>query len=97
MDIGERGTRYEYHLTERGASLMPVFVAMNQWANEHVYGKGNEAVDLFERSSGKRLLQLVPRDRDGKTLRNTDIVARPGPGASAAARARINAIVAPGD
>ncbi len=92
VDIGERGTRYEYHLTERGRSLVPVFVAINQWGNEQVFGKGHEAVHLYERSSGKKLQKLLPRDRAGNALSAEDILAKPGPGASAAAKARINAI-----
>ena len=46
VNIGERGARYEYHLTDRGESLLPVIVAISQWANEQLFGKGHEAVDL---------------------------------------------------
>ena len=33
-----RPTRYEYHLTEKGADLLPVLQAMVRWANIHVPG-----------------------------------------------------------
>ncbi|WP_439106102.1 winged helix-turn-helix transcriptional regulator [Congregibacter sp.] len=89
VDIGEHGTRYEYQLTERGESLMPVIVAMTQWGNEQVYGKDREAVSFFEKRSGKKLLKLRPTDRDGNVLGLKDIVVRAGPGASSAARQRI--------
>jgi len=92
VNIGERGTRYEYHLTDRGESLLPVIVTINQWGNEQVFGKGREAINLYERSSGKKLLKLLPRDRDGKVLSTGDIVAKAGPGASEAAKERISAI-----
>lgn len=89
VDIGERGTRYEYHLTSRGESLLPVIIAISQWSNEQVFGKGREATRLFEKSSRKKLLKLLPRDRDGKILNLDDIVVKPGPGASRATVDRI--------
>ncbi len=92
VNIGERGARYEYHLTDRGESLLPAIVAISQWSNEQVFGSGHEAVDLCERSSGKKLLKLLPRDRYGNILNVTDIIARAGPGASTAAKARLRAI-----
>ncbi len=95
VNVGERGARYEYRLTDRGESLMPVIIAISQWANEQLFGRGREAVDLVERSTGRKLLKLLPRDRDGNVLSATDIIARAGPGASAAARARIRAISEP--
>ncbi|MFT4769980.1 MAG: DNA-binding HxlR family transcriptional regulator [Glaciecola sp.] len=92
VDIGERGARYEYHLTDKGESLITVLVAINQWANEQMFAKGREAVNLCARSSGRKLPKLVPRDHDGKVLAAGDILAKAGPGASAAAKERINAI-----
>lgn len=94
-DVGERGTRFEYRLTERGRSLLPVFIAVTQWGNEHVYGAGREPVTLHERSSGEALSSLVPIGSDGNALDLGDIVVRPGPGASPATRRRIAAIAPP--
>lgn len=88
-DIGERGARYAYKLTEKGRSLATVLVAMAQWSNEHVFGKGREPVLLAERSTGKTLKKLTPRSANGKPLQWRDIVAQPGPGANKAARVRI--------
>ena len=39
-DIGEHGTRYAYHLTDRGRALETVLFAVQEWGNEHVYGEG---------------------------------------------------------
>ncbi|WOJ96999.1 helix-turn-helix domain-containing protein [Congregibacter brevis] len=92
VDVGEQGTRYEYRLTERGESLMPVFVAMTQWGNEQIYGARSEPVDFYEKASGKKLLKLQPRDRQGNALANGDIAVKAGPGASAATIKRISLI-----
>ncbi len=91
FDIGERGTRYEYRLSARGRSLVPVFVAINQWGNEQVFGKDRDAITLLEKSSGKKLLKLLPRDRDGKVLGFGDITAKAGPSANTAAKKRVQA------
>ena len=88
-DVGERGSRYAYKLTAKGRSLAPVFIAMSQWSNEHVFGAGGEPVFLIERKTGRKLKKLAPTDADGKPLQWRDIATRPGPGANKAARARI--------
>lgn len=88
-DIGERGSRYAYKLTEKGKSLVPVLVAMVQWANEHLFSEGTEPVFLVERKSGKPLKRLIPSNARGRALKWGDILARPGPGADRATRARI--------
>lgn len=89
VDIGERGSRYEYKLTEKGRTLLPVFVAMTQWSNENIFKKGNEPLDLIERDSDKALEKIVPLSSDGDPLGWGDIIVRPGPGANDAARQRI--------
>lgn len=92
VDVGERGPRYEYHLTERGESLTPVFVAITQWGNEHIYGAQREAVGFYEKRSGRKLQKLSPLDGDGNVLEKDDLIVKAGPGASAATRLRIEQI-----
>ena len=92
VDIGERGTRYEYRLTERGQSLLPVFIAVSQWGNEHLYAKGQHPIELCDRSTGRELEGLTLRRRDGASIKLRDITVRAGPGASGAARKRIASI-----
>lgn len=48
-----RPTRYEYHLTEKGADLLPVLQAMARWSNVHVPGSWQPS-DTF--------VQLKPED-----------------------------------
>lgn len=88
-DIGERGSRFAYKLTEKGKSLVPVLVAMVQWSNEHLFSGGKEPVFLVERKSGKPLKRLVPSNARGRELGWGDILTQPGPGADRAMRARI--------
>ena len=33
-----RPVRYEYHLTEKGADLLPILQAMTKWSGQHVAG-----------------------------------------------------------
>ncbi|MEO0881517.1 MAG: helix-turn-helix domain-containing protein [Pseudomonadota bacterium] len=89
QNIGEHGTRYAYRLTDKGRSLVPVFVAMVQWSNDHVYGEDNAPVHLIERVSQKPLHPMRPKSWSGKTLAWGDILAAPGPGATPDATARI--------
>lgn len=91
-DIGDRGTRFEYVLTNRGETLLPVLAAMNQWGNEHVFGSGKEPVLMIERATGKpiRPVQVLGESQD--PLERRHIGARPGPGASPATVKRIESI-----
>ena len=81
-DVGKSGTRYAYRLTPKGESLLPILVAMYQWGNEHVFGKGKEPVLLVDRNTGQPIETLLPRDRKGRILRPSEIAAKPGPTAS---------------
>ena len=90
-DVGERGTRYAYRLTEKGRALLPVLVAMVQWSNRELYGAGAEPVLLVDRATGLELADLAPRAADGEALAWGSVAAQPGPGADRAARERIAA------
>ena len=87
-DVGEKGTRYAYQLTEKGRALTPMMVAMVQWSNEELHEPGNEPIRLVERGSGRPLASLVPRAEDGRELGWREIVTEAGPGADRAARRR---------
>jgi DNA-binding HxlR family transcriptional regulator len=43
-----RPPRYEYHLTEKGADLLPVLQAMARWANIHVPGSWRQSDSLAQ-------------------------------------------------
>lgn len=88
-DIGQHGTRFAYQLTDKAQSLVPVIVAMIQWADEHIYGEKRAPVRLIERSSLKPIPAMRPISADGTELKWGDILVAPGLGANRAARLRI--------
>lgn len=87
--VGTGGERYEYHLTPKGHALLPVLVALREWSDEWVFGRGHEPLVLRERATGHRLPRLRVTNREGKELKLDEIAATPGPGASAETRSRM--------
>lgn len=83
-DIGERGVRYAYHLTEKGRALLPVMVALHMWGNENLFGNGAEPVLLVDRSTGETIRSVEIRTSSGAAVQPENIRRRPGPGAAAA-------------
>ena len=88
-DVGNRGTRYAYRLTEKGRTLLPILIAMYQWGNAHVFGDGKEPVLLVDRKSKRPLETIVPRDQEGNVLGLSEIAAAPGPKASKETKAKL--------
>ena len=88
-DIGENGTRYAYHLTEKGRSLETVMIAMLQWGNAHLYEDGQPPVEIFEHATGDPIKPVRLESSTGRTLRMSDLAVVPGPSASKATRERL--------
>lgn len=86
-ELGESGSRFEYHLTAKGEALLPVLTTLREWSDEWVFGKGNEPVIIKDRASGRALPKLRVRDREGRVLGRRDLRTEAGPGASARTRA----------
>ena len=82
QNIGERGTRFAYHLTPKGRSLNTVLLTMFQWGNTHLYAAGEEPLHVVERATGKPLSAVKLMSEDGRLLSATDLIAVPGPGAN---------------
>jgi DNA-binding HxlR family transcriptional regulator len=80
-DIGQRGVRHEYRLTRKGASLVPIMVAISQWGNEWIFGEGREPMALVHRATGEPIAPLRPTNAAGEILDWRDVRMRPGPGA----------------
>ena len=89
QDVGARGTRYAYVLTEKGRALDTVLVALMQWGNAHVFGAGNEPTVMLERETGRPVREMRLRDGRGEPLGLDDVVFRAGPGASRTTRERL--------
>ena len=87
-DVGQRGQRYEYRLTERGRDLFTVITALREWGDRWIFGEGQEPVVVRERHSGREVLPLRLRDRRGRELGPHELRLEPGPGATQATRRR---------
>ena len=97
-NISDTGTRYAYRLTARGRTLLPVFITMTQWGNEHIFGADRQPVEIIERATGKPIAPVGPTADNGRPLDLDDLAVTPGPGASRATRRRLaDAAMAPHD
>jgi DNA-binding HxlR family transcriptional regulator len=68
------GSAYsEYELTEKGNDLLPTMVALRQWGEKYMFGKGDEHSELFDNKNHKPLAQLVVRSADGRALGTGDV------------------------
>lgn len=55
------GSAYlEYVLTAQGKSLFPVIVALRQWAENHLFEKGEPHSTLVDRRTGQAMPQMAP-------------------------------------
>ncbi|WP_372572600.1 winged helix-turn-helix transcriptional regulator [Ruegeria jejuensis] len=90
-DMGTSGPRYEYFLTEKGKSLIPVLATMVQWSNEHIHGEGGEPVFLIDGKHNQLLPKIGALGTDGREMKWGDILVRVGPGSNRLARERVEA------
>ena len=58
-------TRYEYHLTERGADLLPVLQHLALWSKRHIEDRWS-LPDWFARGTPE---QFYPKGQAGENLR----------------------------
>jgi len=86
-DVGESGSRFEYHLTDKGEALLPVLTTLREWSDEWVFGEGNEPVVIKSRKTGRPVRPLLVRDDRGRPLGRHDLRTEAGPGATARTRA----------
>ncbi|MYM96542.1 winged helix-turn-helix transcriptional regulator [Duganella vulcania] len=64
------GTSYqEYVLTTKGEALFPVVVALRQWGERQLFGKGEPHSLLIESETGKPVAVMLPRDHAGHVLK----------------------------
>lgn len=71
------GSAYrEYALTERGASLFLVIVALRQWGEDNFYEPREQHSVLVDRENGQEVSRLQLRSRTGKPLAWSDTVVR---------------------
>lgn len=69
----EDGRRVIYALTERGAALMPVVVALRQWALEAGLGKAGHP-ELADRRDRRPVAPIAVQSHDGRVLGIEDMM-----------------------
>jgi len=84
MDVGKRGTRFEYVPTQKARDFQVPLIAILQWGDKWVSGLGNEPVVAMDRESGITIAPLVMRTASGRAV--DQLMYRPGKGATAATR-----------
>lgn len=73
VDVGELGPRYEYQLTKKGQELLPIVVAIRQWADKWVEPENRQIVKLTDQKDGKPLKKIEVQDHEGNALKLDDI------------------------
>jgi len=82
VDVGSMGTHFEYQLTDKGDALLPVLIALREWSDEWVFGRGHEPILILDGRTGKKVPKMRVRASDGRPLSRRDLQPVPGPGAS---------------
>jgi DNA-binding HxlR family transcriptional regulator len=86
MDVGKRGTRFEYIPTQKAKEFQAPLMAIMQWGDRWVSGSGNEPVVAVDRESGVEIEPLVVRSTSGRAVSSDELIYKPGRGATATTR-----------
>jgi len=73
--------RHDYVLTAKGRDLWKVMVAVRQWGDRWITGKGHEPTILVHDRCGKRVTAELQCSACGERLQGRDVHAALGPGA----------------
>ena len=76
VEVGVRGQRQEYRLTERGEALFPILIAMQQWGDRWIYGEAPPPVVLVDTRNGETLALLQVANRSGDCVSHYHIAPR---------------------
>src|SRR5206468_5672699 len=80
QDPGARA-RDEYRLTDKGRSLAPILIALNDFADRWLLDPSESTVTLRHRRCGERVHATVACEGGHRIEAAADVVASPGPGA----------------
>jgi DNA-binding HxlR family transcriptional regulator len=79
----DRPARYEYHLTERGRSLLPVITVLRDWGDRNLARPEGPPMP-FEHTCGEALHTTLACSACGAPIRWGEVTALPHPGSRAA-------------
>jgi DNA-binding HxlR family transcriptional regulator len=88
--ISPGAKRAAYRLTAKGAELLPALLALMQWGDRWISGKGGEPVIAVEAATARRVPRLILSNANGEPLGVSDIRFQPGPGARPETRAHLD-------
>jgi DNA-binding HxlR family transcriptional regulator len=77
----ENPTRYDYFLTEKGADLASVLLALQAWGDRWIFGDDSAPVLLRHESCGQTVKPVPSCSSCGEQLKPADVTLLPGPGA----------------
>ncbi|MDO0916647.1 helix-turn-helix domain-containing protein [Streptomyces sp. DT2A-34] len=77
--------RDEYRLTDKGRSMLPVLVALIDWADHWLVGPQGPTVQLLHRDCGAPITASVTCASGHSITAPRNVIAAPGPGARPAA------------
>ncbi|WP_430413813.1 winged helix-turn-helix transcriptional regulator [Parasphingorhabdus sp.] len=80
--IGIGSARHEYYLTEKGNALLPIMMALYQWSDEWVFGKGNEPYVVIDRDSREPIDRIIISSGGKRDLTMADLTIVAGEGAN---------------
>lgn len=86
MDVGKRGTRFEYVPTQKAKEFQTPLMAIMQWGDRWASGPGNEPVVAIDRESGAAIEPLIVRTASGRAVPSDELMYKPGRGATTATR-----------
>lgn len=86
MDVGKRGTRFEYVPTQKAKEFQAPLMAIMQWGDRWVSGSGNEPVIAVDRASGAAIEPMIVRSNSGRAVSFDELMYKPGRGATMATR-----------
>ncbi len=75
-EVGVRGQRQEYVLTESGEALFPILMAMQQWGDKWVYGDTERPLEVFDVRTGEQLAPIGVANQSGEQVTHRDIAGR---------------------
>lgn len=80
---GTRG-RDEYRLTDKGRALLPIVIALNEWAEQWIVPAGSATISLLHHDCGSPVRTVVTCASGHEITTPGQVIARPGPGAQPA-------------
>ena len=64
-EVGVRGQRQEYVLTQRGEALFPILIAMQQWGDQWIYGQENKPAEIYDTRNGQAISAMAVANESG--------------------------------